>query len=54
MSKFLHDNDNDDAKAIATARVFSENSRAKEGSCLIGTRAKNTGANVCLWVLDRG
>ena len=30
MSKFLHDDDdNDDAKAIAIPRVFSENSRAK-------------------------
>ena len=31
MSQFLHDDDdeNDDAKAIAIPRVFSENSRAK-------------------------
>ena len=29
MSKFLHDHDNDDARAIAVPRVFSENSRAK-------------------------
>ena len=29
MSKFLHDDDIDYAKAIAILRVFSENSRAK-------------------------
>ena len=30
MSKFSHDDDNDDAKAIAIHRVFSENIRAKK------------------------
>ena len=30
MSKFLHDDDNDDANAIEIPRVFSENSRANE------------------------
>ena len=29
MSKFLHDDDNDDTKTIAITRVFSENSRAE-------------------------
>ena len=29
MSHFLHHDDNDDAKAIAIPRVFSENSQAK-------------------------
>ena len=29
MSQFLHDDDNDDAKAIAIPPVFSENSQAK-------------------------
>ena len=29
MSKFLHNDDNNDAKAIAIPRVISENSRAK-------------------------
>ena len=29
MSKFLHANDNDDAKAGAIPQVFFENSRAK-------------------------
>ena len=29
MSRFLLDDDNDDAKAITLPRVFSENSRAK-------------------------
>ena len=28
MSQFLHDADNDDVKAIAITRVFSENNRA--------------------------
>ena len=31
MSKFLHDDNKDDAKAIAILRVFSENSQAKKG-----------------------
>ena len=29
MSKFLHNHDKNDAKAIAIPRVFSENSQAK-------------------------
>ena len=29
MSKFLHSNNNDDTKAIAILRVFSQNSQAK-------------------------
>ena len=29
MSKFLHDDDNNSAKAIAVPMVFSKNSRAK-------------------------
>ena len=32
MSKFLHDDDNDDAMGIAIPRVFSEHSRAKNDS----------------------
>ena len=32
MSKFLHHDVGDDAKAIAVPRVFSENSRAKNGT----------------------
>ena len=31
MSQVLHDDDNADAKAIAMPRVFTENSRAKNG-----------------------
>ena len=31
MSKFLHDYDNNDAKAIAIPWVFSESNRAKNG-----------------------
>ena len=31
MSKFLHNNDNDHAKAMAISWVFSENSQAKNG-----------------------
>ena len=30
MSQYLHDDNNDDAKAITVPRVFSENSRAKK------------------------
>ena len=30
MSKFLHDDENGDAKTIAVPPVFSENSRAKK------------------------
>ena len=30
MSQFLHDDHNDDAKAIAIPRVFSENSQANK------------------------
>ena len=30
MSKFLHANDNNAAKAIAITRVFSENSQAND------------------------
>ena len=29
MSQFLHDDDNDDAKAIAIPRVYSEKCQAK-------------------------
>ena len=32
MTKFLHDDDNDNAKAIAIPLVFSENSPAKNES----------------------
>ena len=32
MSKFLQDDVDDDAKAIAIPRVFSENSQAKNGT----------------------
>ena len=32
MSKFLHDDNNDDARAIAIPRVFSENSQAKNAA----------------------
>ena len=31
MTPFLHDGDNDDAKAIAIPQVFSENSQANKG-----------------------
>ena len=35
MSHILHDDDNDDAKAIAIHRVFSENSRAKKSMFIL-------------------
>ena len=61
MSKYLHaaDNDhaandkvddNDDAKAIAIPRVFSENSRAKNEEKFIDTLIKNEKNVGCIGV----
>ena len=45
MSKFLHDNYNDNAKAVAIPRVFSENSWAKNQGMF------GKGLNVSLQIL---
>ena len=42
MSQFLHDDDNDDAKAIAIPRDFSENSRAKNAQIIVKMTKVNT------------
>ena len=36
MSQFLHDDDNDDAKAVAITRIFSENNRTRTGEKKLG------------------
>ena len=46
MSQFVHnddDNKNDEAKAIAILRVFSENSRADKNNLMMATNNKRNG-----------